>query len=1183
MRELDIFAPLLAGTTVIEAAAGTGKTYAIAALFLRLILEREMTVESLLVVTFTDAATEELRDRVRDRLSRALDAFSGLKPADDFLAELLRRNPDRQRARELLTLALASFDGASIHTIHGFCSRVLQEHAFECGTLFDTELVTDQSKIVREIAEDAWRRFFYQADDLFVAHVIRSGVTLEELADILKLSSSRIELSIIPDASPIAVDQALESCQKAFHRLQEAWPLARESVVAILSDSSALNRTSYKPASIEGWACSMDRFASGRDPLDIPGKLEKFTLSAVAAATKKGMTTPEHRFFSICESFNHAAAELQRQFGINILAMKGELARTAHSELSRRKELRNLRSYDDLLFALHTVLNSGSRDLLVQGLRRRYQAALIDEFQDTDKLQYSIFTELFAGAEAPLVLIGDPKQAIYSFRGADLSAYLSAVRGSLEDGFTLTRNWRSTPEFLAAVNALFQGSRPFVIPEIEYRPVSSGKYPEGSGPFAAEPPLVLWRYDRNGGALQQNPLAKSKAELLVARDVSLEVARLIGAGEKVDAGDIAVLVRKNHQGRLVQRALRDMGIPSVLHGTESLFCSREIMELHRLLVAVADPGNEPRLRSALATELLGWSAARLDAVKEDTAEWSLVLERFCGLHDSWTEQGFMSMAAELLAVEAVRPRLLAYPDGERRLTNLLHSLEVLHHASLEEELGMEGLLTWLSERIAVPPEIDEYQLRLETDESCVQLVTIHRSKGLEYPVVFVPFAWEGVRKECTAIFHDRERLIFDLGSPGIAESRRRAREEQFAEDLRLLYVAITRAKFRCYLTCGLFSGSETSALAYLLHRPLLAEGDPVELLASHLLTLDSAAREQDIQALVERSGSAIAVLSPPQDHDLPAPTAVIERSSIKYRPFQGEIDRTWRVTSFTGLISGKGHASELPDRDATTEVSAPLADDSEAVPNGIFAFPRGAQPGTCLHAILERIDFARFNRDEVRELAVDQLKRHGIATDWGETVAGMVENVLHTPLLVNNDGFSLARLEPGSWRQEMEFMLPLATLQSTDLPRLFRSHGNEARFPALLEELGFTQVRGMLLGFIDMVFRYNGRYYLIDWKSNHLGNRPVDYTSDRLTVVMEREFYILQYHLYTVALHRFLALRQPGYNYDLHFGGVFYLFLRGIHPALGPASGIFHHRPERCFVEELTRTICNPQGGILGA
>ncbi len=1179
MRELDLFTPLPAGITIIEAAAGTGKTYAIAALFLRLILEREIPVEGILVVTFTDAATEELRDRVRERLSRALDAFSGVKPADDFLAEVLRCNPDRQHARELLTLALASFDGAAIQTIHGFCSRVLQEHAFECGTLFDTELVTDQSKIVREIAEDAWRRFFYQADDLFVAHAIRSGISLEDLADILKQASSRIKLSIIPDVSPITVDQAVESCQSAFHRLQAAWPLARETVVAILSDSSALNRTSYKSAAIEGWASGMDRFISGKDPLDLPEKLGKFTLSSVAAATKKGMTTPEHKFFCICEGLHDAAVELQRQYEINILAMKGELARTAQAELARRKELRNLRSYDDLLFGLHAALNSDSRDLLVQGLRSRYQAALIDEFQDTDKLQYSIFTELFAGADAPLVLIGDPKQAIYSFRGADLPAYLSAVRGSLEEGFTLTRNWRSTPEFLAAVNALFQGSTPFVIPEIEYRPVNSGKYPEGSGPFAGEPPFLLWPYDRYEGAPGQKALAKSKAELLVARDVAAEVARLIRSGEKVDAGDIAVLVRKNHQGRTVQRALRDIGIPSVLHGTESLFRSREIMELHRLLVAVADPGNEPRLRGALATDLLGWSAVRLDSVNEDTAEWSLLLGRFCGFHDSWTQQGFMAMAAELIAVEGVRPRLLAYPDGERRLTNLLHSLEVLHHASLEGELGVEGLLTWLSERIAEPPEIDEYQLRLETDESCVQLVTIHRSKGLEYPVVFVPFAWEGVRKECTAIFHDHDRLVFDLGSPEIAGSRRRAREEQFAEDLRLLYVAITRAKFRCYLAWGLFSGAETSALAYLLHRPILPEGaDPVEVTGTHLLTLDVAALDWDIQSLVERSGHAIALQLPLQGEVPPAPPATVERALLQHKHFQGGIDRSWRVTSFTGLISGKGHASERPDRDAIGELSAAVADDSPSTPTGIFGFPRGAQPGTCLHAILERVDFARYNGHELRELAGDQLKRHGIAADWAETVAGMVENVLQTPLLGNDDGFRLAQLEPGSWRPEMEFMLPLADLQGGDLARIFRGHGTETRFPKMLEELGFTQVRGMLRGFIDMVFRFNGRYYLIDWKSNHLGNRPGDYSAERLTEVMEREFYILQYHLYTVALHRFLALRQPGYDYDLHFGGVFYLFLRGINPAYGAASGIFHHRPELCLVDDLTLAICHARG-----
>ena len=1188
MRELDLFMEITDSVSLIEAAAGTGKTFAIVSLYLRLLLERELPVESILVVTFTEAATEELRDRVRERLSAALDLFENRGCDDEFLQELMARLTDQAHARHLLSLALSSFDNAAIQTIHGFCGTLLQENAFECGTLFDTELLADQGPLMAEIADDLWRRHFYPADRLFIAHALRNGFSVGDVTRLIRQALSRYDLTLVPDLEPLLTEDAKEACLAAFRRASDVWQSAREEVRRLLIESPALNRNAYRTTSIPGWIDEMESFLAGGDPLDLPARLDKFTSAGLHAGAKKGIPSPSHPFFLACDELKATAEELTRRFEQNLIVLKGEMIRTARRELSIRKERRNFRSYDDLLVSLHAALRSEGGSILASRVRHRYHAALVDEFQDTDPLQYAIFSRLFAGTGAPLFLIGDPKQAIYSFRGADLFAYLDAARQvDSSHGYTLVRNWRSTPGLLEAVNSLFSGARPFLLPEIAYHPVRIGGEKQKQTLFPEEPPFVIW-YCRQDGV----PLAKSKAEQKVAVLVAREVARLVWAGQDgeahidgrpLGAGDIAILVRKNYQGRLVQKALLDICIPSVLHCTESLFEAPEALELFRILSAVLDPGDGRRLRGALATDIIGWSAGRLAAAREESEDWGLMLERFYSYHDSWSAGGFIAMATELLAGEEVRPRLLARVDGERRLTNLLHLVELLHKAEHDDELGMEGVVRWLAVRVAEPPENDDHQLRIETDDSSVQLVTVHRSKGLEYPVVFCPFAWEGVREDNLAVCHDQGRFLLDLGSVELNEHRQRARAEQFAEDLRLCYVALTRAKERCYLVWGGFRGAESSAPAYLFCRPNLSDGDdPVEATRNRMALLTEAALEERVRALELEANGSISVTILPQG-PLPSASAHCE-SFEELAPllFTGEIDRSWRITSFTGLVSGKHHAAEAPDRDAGSRLHPDSPVEEKTSPPGIINFRRGALPGTCLHAILEQVDFSCFDREKVLGIAREQLIRHGMESSWVDSVAWMVEQTLLVPLVQGHENIRLGRLKTGDWQSEMEFMLPLAPLENGGLARVLREHGRSTGFPSMIAALGFTPLKGMLRGFIDLVFRLDGRYYLIDWKSNFLGPHPDDYAATRLPEVMEREFYTLQYLIYAVAMHLHLGRRLKGYDYDRHFGGVFYIFLRGIDAGRGPGFGIFHDRPERALIETLTDLLTPENGGCHG-
>ncbi|WP_035254069.1 exodeoxyribonuclease V subunit beta [Desulfatiglans anilini] len=1192
----------LDGVNLIEASAGTGKTYAITGLFLRLLLEKGLPVSDILVVTFTEAATAELKDRIRRRLREAEAWLAGEGGDDPFLEALFADAARPEDLRRRLRLAVTGFDEAAIFTIHGFCQRMLYEKAFESGVLFDTELRPDLTTLNREGVEDFWRRHFYAAHPFFVQYLIEEGVEVKTFLELLQKRMVHPGLRILPDAPEVEARfaAALGRAEALRAQLEELWRRAEGDVREILQTGDRLMRNRYNPEKVPGWCAAFGRsLAKGVNGLLRSEELRRFSAETIQTALKKGKTAPDHPFFDLCAEAETARLELRETCEQMLLGFKRRLFDEVPQTIAAFKRELNIQSFDDLLLRVYHALHSSAGPALTTGVRARFKAALIDEFQDTDPIQYGIFDAVFGGGNAVLFLIGDPKQAIYGFRGADVFAYMQAAR---EAGrrYTLGENWRSEPDLVRAVNTFFEASpEPFLFEEIPFQPVApaAAKVHEGlrlEAPEGERAPFQLWFMEPPGGGWQW---PKGEGREAVQEAVTAGIVRLLQLGREGRAAigsrslqekDIAVLVRRNIEARRLQERLREAGVQSVLYSTGNLFDAPEALEMERILAACLEPENERLLKAALVTRALGVRGDELYARREDEVWWEAVLGRFRTLHEIWRGRGLLTMFRHLLLEGRGLERLAALPDGERRCTNFLHLAEVLHTAAVERRRSMEGTLKWLRDRRdSSTPRLEEHQLRLESDRDAVTLITVHRAKGLEWPVVFCPFMWDGTRspKEKEPIlFHDTGRgggLTLDLGSDAWKENRLLAEREDLAEGCRLLYVALTRARNRCTFVWGRFKDGDRSAPAYILHNAGLPGEDRKDAKAKADPPPEDGEADsfrEALEALTGRAGGAIHLDDhpPAQAGELPPPAGAAPAEAAARRVSR-RVERAWALTSFSSLTAmfdeGEGGARDVDSSAEGGPDDIPAEPEEAGPPEGGFAFPRGARAGTCLHAVMEHLDFSPAARDTLGPLVREQLALHGFEPVWEEPVAAMIQRVLEVPLEDGEAPFTLSEVGRAERLNELGFYFPLKPVSPQLLRTVFARHGARmpsSRFPEALGRLTFAPVQGFMRGFIDLVFKRAGRYYLVDWKSNFLGARVEDYGPDRMLREMESSFYILQYHLYAVALNRYLALRLPGYRYEAHFGGVYYVFMRGVDPSRGGRYGVFRDKLSFELIEDLT-------------
>lgn len=1149
-ESLDPLRLPLIGERLIEASAGTGKTFTIAALYLRLLLglggeaayPRAISVEELLVVTFTEAATEELRGRIRSNIHELRIACLRGESDNPLYSALLAEIADKDDAAKTLLLAERQMDEAAVFTIHGFCQRMLSLNAFESGMLFEQQLIEDESRLRYQACADFWRRHCYPLtrDIAAVIHDVWKGPR-----DLLRSLDRWLQGEAPQLKSPPAPNETLaERHQQIIARIDSLKQQWREQVGEIegVLENSGLDRRKFNRGNQGKWMEKVNAWAQEETlSYQLPDALEKFAQSFLLERTKAGGEPPVHPLFSAVESLLASSLTLT---DLVLARAMVEIRDAVAREKRRRGEL----GFDDMLSRLDEALRGDSGETLASAIRQRFPVAMIDEFQDTDPQQYRIFRRIWRRQpETALLLIGDPKQAIYAFRGADIFTYMKA-RGDVAAHYTLDTNWRSSPGMVGSVNRLFSLSdNPFMFHEIPFLPVKAAAKNKGlrfTVDAADVPAMNVW-------LMPGDTVGSGDYQTFMAQLCATQIRDWLSAGQRgrallwrgetsrpVQASDITVLVRNRLEAAQVREALQTLGIPSVyLSNRDSVFETLEAQELLWLLQAVLAPERENTLRSALATSMFGLTALDIENLNQDEQAWDALVEEFSEYRQIWRQRGVMPMLRALMTARHIAENLLATRGGERRLTDILHISELLQEAASQLE-SEHALVRWLAQHIAEPDSnAASQQMRLESDKHLVQIVTIHKSKGLEYPLVWLPFIAR-FRKQDQAFYHDRETFaaVLDLGQD--EASLELAEAERLAEDLRLLYVALTRAVWHCSLGVAPLSSRKSGNSDFHLSAlgRLLQAGEAMD--AAGL-----AARLADFchgDIALQRPGELD--LTPWQ-----APAATIPRLSA--RELQRRIADDWRVTSYSGLQQHgfSGGQDLLPRLDVDAAGVGEVVEEPQLTPH---QFPRGAAPGTFLHSLFEELDFTQ----PVPEgWMAEKLQLSGFDAQWAPVLTDWLGGVLKTRL--PGPDIALNQLAARDKQVEMAFYLPIAQLLTAErLDALIRQYDP---LSADTPPLDFRQVHGMLKGFIDLVFRHEGRYYLLDYKSNWLGEDREAYTRPAMEQAMRAHRYDLQYQLYSLALHRYLRHRLADYDYDRHFGGVIYLFLRGMDGQEG--AGDLHH------------------------
>lgn len=1196
------------GSRLIEASAGTGKTWTIAALYLRLVLGHggengfatPLRPDQVLVMTFTRAATRELSDRIRARLLVGAQAFRGSLPDeqfDPFLRELLAHYPDaaaREQAAWRLDMAAQSMDDAAVHTIDAWCQRMLREHAFDSGCLFDEELLADEQGLLLEAVQDYWRQQFYPLTEPALQVAQQAWKTLDALLkDVRSLVQQELPEQAGQGSLADLIDLTVAQRAQTLAKLKAGWDQRAQHLQQWLDaevarkqhwDGRKLQARYYTPwlAALAAWSCGQVE----ADRPDVKTGVERLTPAGIQAMRKADappLSLPPE--FAEFEQLMLALDSLP-EVGV---ALRLHAAVCVQQRLAHLKRQTGHFGFADMLQRLDAALSGPQGARLRERIVTQTPVALIDEFQDTSSLQFRLFNALYRTAdndrETTLLLIGDPKQSIYRFRGADIQSYLAARRATTGRHYVLDTNYRSTQALVGAVNSLFQRAEdrdgdgafgfreangvdnplPFVAVQAQGRPeqlLQTG---------GAVPPLSLvWDRQQCNAQEQMRRFAARCAQQIVLwlNDSACGFAEAEKPFARLRPADIAVLVRTGREAQAVRRELRARAVASVyLSDRDSVFAGEEAADLVRWLRAVAAPTDVRLVRAALATGTLGLSLAALAQLAQDDEAFDLRCEQLRALHGIWQTQGVLTLLRQTLHRLDLPATWLAQPGGERRLTNVLHLAELLQDASSTLD-GEQALIRWLADEVQAASQGqgaggEEQVVRLESDADLVKVVTVHKSKGLEYPVVCLPFAGS-FRPEKRAstpfvvLTDDQGERQFDLqrGSAAMATAER----DRLREDLRLFYVALTRARHALWLGAGLVTQGRSpkpanarSAAGYVMAGPQALDAEDLNAAVDALAVANPGMAVLDAPAHSERSRLAARGAPPP-----------LQAAPV----YSAQFDKRWTIASFSSLVRAL-----QTEHQAGTQLLPRPADDEPAAdaqttlrpaapPQPWHVFERGAVAGNFLHDQLEWLageGFALNTQPKLAERLRQRCERKGRGAQ-ADDVIRWLGAVVDSPL----PGPEVALSGLGTVLPEMEFWLPALRLPAADVDRLCRQHLLPSMDrPALPQR----DLHGMLMGFADLVFEHEGRFWVLDYKSNQLGPDASAYTAEALAQAMGQHRYDVQAALYLLALHRLLRARL-GQAYDpaRHLGGAIYLFLRGID---GPARGVLTLAPDLALLEAL--------------
>ncbi|GAA0355213.1 exodeoxyribonuclease V subunit beta [Bowmanella denitrificans] len=1157
MRPLHIPSFPLTGQSLIEASAGTGKTFTIVRLYLRLLLGlgcEPLSVDKILVVTFTNAATAELKSRLRTMLTKAHHDVLVGQTDEAVLQDLICSEEQRELACRRLQLALRQMDEAAVFTIHGFCQRVLTRHAFESGSRYQQELILDESSHLHQAIKDFWR-----------ARILRLPAPLLELS--LKLWSEPMAL-LRQVRGLLNQDFACQDKAAPLEKLlqQYQWLLAdskswwlENQVFERLWQANLNKRTRLGKGEL---LTQMEAFCQSAE-LFLPqgSSFEDFLPEKVAKALSKASPDLSDLDFARFEQLQRLHTQLVEGLKVTLYM---EAIDSLRSKLAISKDSANQLSPDDLLSQLANALNGAQADALISAVRQAYPAAMIDEFQDTDAVQYGIFNRLYPPTSHDcLIMIGDPKQAIYAFRGADIFTYIGAKREVGESRcFTLETNWRSEPVMVEAINKLFmQSPQGFLYnQDIPFLPVKAGQSNKqllldgkGVAGLAFE---YLNCASPQGFSAVQGPLAEHFAGQIAAWLAWGQQGRALlchgQAQSPVKPKDCAVLVRDRFEAQLMRDALAKLNIASVFLVRKSVFATQIAADLLLLLQAMQNPGDEAKVKAAMLTELVGLSALEFETWLADDSRWQELLGQFFHWQRLWQRQGIASALAQMqqqLSLMASVQRRFA--DHLRRITDLRHLFELLQQHSLEVQ-GESQLVHWFAQCLSEPDDNHEgQQLRLETDDNLVQIVTMHAAKGLEYPLVFMPFACR-YQKRVDPLYHDDERKLW-VDFLGRQENLARAATEKLAEDIRLLYVALTRAEHWCNV--GVF---DTTAGGQSRSRAISGTA-----LGALLLGPGAEVQEGTLQtALQHLADSQHIHYKPITEQDIqPGQMPVAELQPLECARLGRSLRQTWRLTSYSAISLQQDH---LPGPGQDEGVTAVVS----VNPPGLdrFAFTRGARAGSFLHGVLEILMSAEtiaqgeMSRELLARCIEEQAPLFAIESQWFDVLQEWLWDVVNAPILADQP---LRLLDIRQAKVELEFHLPLHQVQAHKFNRILNQY-----MPFMQARYDFDSLNGMLKGFVDLIFVHRGKLYVADYKSNYLGADFGDYQHTNMAQAMAEHDYYLQAVLYSLALHRWLQSRLQHYDYDQHVGGTCYWFLRGISSS-HPGRGIFQLRPDKAMIEAL--------------
>lgn len=1077
MTSFNVKTVKLEGSNLIEASAGTGKTWSVAILVVRLIVEKEIPIEKILMVTFTKAAVAELESRIRSFVRKAYKHARNEELDDSGIAAIVGE-PDARKL-DLLKKAVQSLDRLSVMTIHSFCQEMIGNYPFESGQSFESEIMTDSSGLVEYYVNEAWRREINTLEDKAVFKHIVKTISRQDLSDVVtRVLGDRTYLyepiDVAKNQHELKIQiEEYEKKKKDFEEhIQNNWnEITSREYRSHASNFISKNNTPQ---------LFINEFFGRISKNDIPTYFGVYFQSELAMA-EDACTVQE------------GLSELTHQFKADFY---GGVVETIKQQVENNKEQRNIITFDDLISSIHKAVEKGT---INQVALNKFDAVFIDEFQDTDKKQYEIFDTLFAGKDKKILFyIGDPKQSIYGWRKADIATYKKA-RNKVDTIHTMNNNFRSTARVIDALNTFFGINDPFYDQDIQYQKVGKGK-------------IDLGEFTENGQPVFPLSINSFKKNAQIVEYVKTEILRLLTSpnvligNSSVIPSDIAVLVRSHNQSAKVKEALTSAGIPSVTVDDSSVFLSEEAIWIKNLLETILQPRRN-NMNKLLLNPRFGFNRLKIESLNVDEQ-----LELFRKLKNEWKKNGIYNMMFSFFSAYNVIENCMKMGlSGQRSLSNFLQLAELLHQREQKTKFSPEEMITWLSRQ--KDNSADEYEQRIESEDDAVKITTIHKAKGLTYKVVFAPFLDLIVNEDFPPFdFRDSEGYKF---THSLTEEHRKLwRDQQEQENRRLLYVALTRAQYKTYICENLYHKSSSL-------KPFL-------LTQSNLFEVD-----------VEKE----------------APKPAFEKREVgkKFTPKKlkisyEDIKPTFGIHSFSSL-------NELHH-------STPFLEVEQADPYEKFIFeqlPRGATPGNALHSIFERL---QFDKPDTWLATLEKAAGYYpklITDEQLPYFKQMVENTMNLSLALNGEVVQLKNITQDKMLPELKFHFSIKI--QVHKPLIKKMLGDDIHLP------GDASLQGLMNGFIDLIFEHNNKFYILDWKSNYLGNSLDDYTPEALKKAMIASNYTLQYMIYTIAVKRWLQSRMPDFDYEKHFGGVIYLYLRGVRQ--GKDTGVYTSKPAKEMIDKL--------------